>query len=423
LTASCSCDKIPADTIRNFQAKGAEMGSIFKRKGYTNLYARFMVNGRDYCFSTGTRNRKEAEKILRQKQGMIKGTTFVDDHFNEVLNLIEKLPKKIRETKRQEFVAILLRGNTVQLKIEDAWQAWVESPMKRNPSERTIADYKTIWRRFKIWAKDRSFSYLHELTSKDAQDFCAGLWKSGLAPRTYNGYVKFLKAAFNVLKDQAGLVKNIWQDIPSMGNERESRRNLTPEELTKVCQTATGNMRYMFALGIYTGMRLGDICHIKWNEIDFDTGFIEHTPLKTKRTNKKVRLPIHPVLNEMMKELKAVSGKNEYIFPEEYEQYQKDSTAISKKTKKHFQSCGIQTTEKPKNRHRKLVIVRVGFHSLRHSFVSLCAANRVPQVAIQELVGHGSPAMTALYSHAGDEQKIKAIAGLPAIDFDSSTTK
>ena len=63
-------------------------------------------------------------------------------------------------------------------------------------------------------------------------------------------------------------------------------------------------------------------------------------------------------------------------------------------------------------------MVEVGFHSLRHSFVPLCAANRVPQVAVMELVGHGSPAMNRLYSHAGDEQKIKAIAALPAIDFE-----
>ena len=70
------------------------------------------------------------------------------------------------------------------------------------------------------------------------------------------------------------------------------------------------------------------------------------------------------------------------------------------------------------NGHRRRAIVRKGFHSLRHSFVSLCAANRVPQVAIQELVGHGSPAMTALYSHADFTQKQDAINGLPAMVFD-----
>lgn len=88
---------------------------------------------------------------------------------------------------------------------------------------------------------------------------------------------------------------------------------------------------------------------------------------------------------------------------------------MSKRVQTFFGECGIKTTEKPRNGHRKKAIVRVGFHSLRHSFVSLCAANRVPQVAIMELVGHGSPAMTNLYSHAGDEQKVNAIAALPDV--------
>lgn len=90
---------------------------------------------------------------------------------------------------------------------------------------------------------------------------------------------------------------------------------------------------------------------------------------------------------------------------------------VVEQTVEFFQSRGIQTQEKPTNSHRRRAIVRIGFHSLRHSFVSLCAANRVPQVAIMELVGHGSPAMTALYSHAGDEQKAQAIAALPAVHF------
>jgi integrase/recombinase XerD len=60
---------------------------------------------------------------------------------------------------------------------------------------------------------------------------------------------------------------------------------------------------------------------------------------------------------------------------------------------------------------------------LRHSFVSLCAANRIPQVVIQELVGHGSPAMTALYSHADFEQKQNAINTLPALVFSDNKVK
>jgi len=114
-----------------------------------------------------------------------------------------------------------------------------------------------------------------------------------------------------------------------------------------------------------------------------------------------------------LKELRSRAGQSEHLFPADRDAYLKDRSAVTQRFQALLDSCGIQTTEAPTNGHRRRAIIRVGFHSLRHSFVSLCAANRVPQVAIMELVGHGSPAMTALYSHAGDEQKAKAIAALP----------
>jgi len=228
--------------------------------------------------------------------------------------------------------------------------------------------------------------------------------------------VKFLRALFSVLRTNAGLISNPWAEIPLMRGERESRRNFTPEELARVCKAAGGALRYMVGLGLYTGMRLGDVLNLKWENVDFKNDRIQHVPMKTRRTNRKVVIPIHPVLRALLTELKSASH-GEYLFPQERKTYEINSSAVSNRIQEFFQSCGIQTQEKPANGHRQRAIVRVGFHSLRHSFVSLCAANRVPQVAIMELVGHGSPAMTALHSHAGDEQKAQAIAALPAVGF------
>ena len=60
--------------------------------------------------------------------------------------------------------------------------------------------------------------------------------------------------------------------------------------------------------------------------------------------------------------------------------------------------------------------MRVGFHSLRHSFVSLCAKAKTPLHVVQKLVGHGSPLLTAeVYLHLDSEQKRDAIAALPKI--------
>ena len=47
-----------------------------------------------------------------------------------------------------------------------------------------------------------------------------------------------------------------------------SRRELTIDELRKVCQTATGELRTLLALGIYSGLRLGDCATLRWGEVD-----------------------------------------------------------------------------------------------------------------------------------------------------------
>jgi integrase len=118
-------------------------------------------------------------------------------------------------------------------------------------------------------------------------------------------------------------------------------------------------------------------------------------------------------------ELRASTDASaEYLFPEAAMRHGKgQSSAITKQIQDHFTACGIQTTEEPTGPHRKKAIVRVGFHSLRHSFVSMCAAKGVQRAVVQELVGHGSPAMTALYEHADEEQKAEAIAQLPTVKF------
>jgi integrase len=241
-----------------------------------------------------------------------------------------------------------------------------------------------------------------------------------MAPRTYNGAIKFLRSMFKVLRTQAGLVGDVWEDIPAQENETEGRRNFTSKEWKAICAKAEGNLRYWLAIGLYTGLRLGDVLTLRWNEMDFENHVIKRTPNKTRRKGKVVTFPLHPVLEAMLRQLQASATAGAvYLFPEEAELHAKGrASAITQRIQDHFTACGIQTTEKAKGAHRRNVIVRVGFHSLRHSFVSLCAANRIPQVAIQDLVGHGSPAMTALYSHSDDTQKAKAIAKLPSLSFE-----
>ncbi len=57
----------------------------------------------------------------------------------------------------------------------------------------------------------------------------------------------------------------------------------------------------------------------------------------------------------------------------------------------------------------------LSFHSLRHTAVSLLKDAGIPQAVVQELIGHDSEKMSALYTHVGREALQKAAATLPEI--------
>jgi hypothetical protein len=60
-------------------------------------------------------------------------------------------------------------------------------------------------------------------------------------------------------------------------------------------------------------------------------------------------------------------------------------------------------------------VVEVGFHSLRHTFVSLCRESNAPLAVVESIVGHSSPAMTRHYTHVGELAAGQAVALLPSV--------
>ena len=245
-----------------------------------------------------------------------------------------------------------------------------------------------------------------------------------MSPNTFNQHIKFLRGAFAVLESRAGLLLNPWAHLKSRKKKMdEGRRNLTEDELKNVLTKARGNMRLMFHIGLFTGLRLGDVVNLRWENIEYDPvkreprpGFIVFVPLKTSRFNKKMEIPIHPELAKLLAKYKSSATSRKLLVPRVSAAYAADTASVTRPIQEFYASCGIKTTEPAEHGHRRRAIVRVGFHSLRHSFVSLCAKAKTPLHIVQKLVGHGSPLLTSdVYLHLDSEQKREAIASLPKI--------
>jgi integrase len=433
------------------------------RRGKTDTYyARFDVGGKQYTISTGETTKAEAEKKLERLVALKRGEVTVHNQFNVLrdlvkqadnsgqsqngdaaaspqdfltnhfepflLELIQRLPESERERHCKRLAKRLLLDQKNKVGIAKGWEYWEASPnKKRTPKKSTLAGYEAIWKRFKIWATGKGLDFLHEVTDEHARAYAEDLWSSRVSPSTFNAHIKFLASVFSVLESNAGLTDNVWKKITRKDKAPDQgRRNLTENELKTILSKANGTRRIMFAIGLFTGLRLGDVINLRWDEIDHDSysrdrgpkpGFLVVKPMKTSRKGKIVQLPIHPVLRQILDEHRndKKGQEGDYVFPQERAAYQENTGNVTGPIQEFFETCGIKTTEKPETNERRRAIVRVGFHSLRHSFVSLAAKSGAPQHVIQQLVGHGSPAMTEHYTHLDDQQKQSAVANLPAL--------
>ena len=173
-------------------------------------------------------------------------------------------------------------------------------------------------------------------------------------------------------------------------------------------------MRQLFAIGIYTGLRLGDCALIEWGAVDLLRSRITIVPRKTARHahGKPVVIPIHRVLLSMLEETPPKYRKG-YILPETAEAYNREPSLLTNRIQRIFESCGIRT--KIDQGEGRKALTDVGFHSLRHTFVSLSANAGAPLSLVQSIVGHSNPAMTRHYFHEHEDALRGTVAALPDI--------
>ena len=395
---------------------------VFKRKGSDFYYYRMGAGGSKWVCSYET-DKREAEKKAKAHRGATSGNCNLDELFVLLEARLDGLPDKEKEAKREEFGKKLLRISPDVLPFSEAWAKWLAMPHKSkfgNPKPNTLAGYSAIWKRLEKWAGEQNIHHLHELTPKQAEDYMGNLLASGITERTYSAHLKQLKAMFRTLKNQAGIVLNPFGELAPMELDTRGRKAFTREELASICAKASGDWRYLVGIGIYTGLRLTDALHLKWENIS--KGIITVVPAKVRRRKKAeekaVEITVHPVLAALLEELRRLRGGNPsgYMFLALVREYAKDRTAASVAFGKLLRDeCGIETTaEIEAGTQRKRRANLRGYHSLRHSFVSMCAEERVPIATIRDMVGHASALQSLEYTHAGEQEKRHAINLLPS---------
>jgi integrase len=392
------------------------MPTLIKKSGSDVWFIRYRNSGQDRLKSTGETDKKEAKKQLKTAEREAQLERTVDDRMDEILLQLRNMPDvEQREQARHRLLSRLQAAADRKVTVADTWAEWRKVP--RKTSEVTIAGYDAVWKRFRGWLSEHHPAYEHlaQITAADARGYSRNLWDSRITVTTYKLHLSFLCRVWRELKADAGLVENVWSDLvrEKMDKETVSRKPLTRDQLTTIIKSATGELRNMYLVGLLTSLRLKDVVFLNAANFNEAENVLQVTPFKTRRKNKVVTIPVHPQLVKLLKS----PGEDGLYFPEMAKRYKALPSDVSRAVQDHFESCGIETTLPiPEDCRRKRAAVIYGFHSLRYSFVSLCAKAKTPQHVLKELVGHSTPGMTMHYSVADEQQRAKAIRALPTIE-------
>lgn len=394
-------------------------GYLVKRGG--TFYAVWTVAGKKYIKTTKKTTRKEAKGELAR----IMEPFMVEDETRTLKNIAARIQQNKGDLVTFED------ANNPPLTLGEAWTAYLRAQNRPDTGKATMGKYELTWGRFWQWMREKhpEVKAMRDVSPDIAAEFAEHLTAEGRSPNTFNKYMNLLALVFRVLKDKARLTANPWEDVNRKRLVTNGRRELTVDELRRVCADTTGEMRLLFALGIYTGLRLGDCATLRWGEVDLVRHLITRIPNKTgRRSPKPVKVPVHPTLGAMLAEIPP-AGRQGYVLPRIAKDYLRHSSYVTDRIQSHFINRGVTVhrpgtgfetvigdDSKPKQVHTGTrAILEVGFHSLRHTFVSLCRAADTPLSVVEAIVGHSNPAMTRHYTHTGDAAALAAVSALPSV--------
>ena len=153
-------------------------------------------------------------------------------------------------------------------------------------------------------------------------------------------------------------------------------------------------------LSLFTGMRMGEIFNLKWNDVDLKHNSIS---IKDDKSGGSRSAHITPLLSKLFQRMKKnTPTAKELIFKD---RNGKKIREISNVFEKVTEKLGFN---KDVTDQRDKVVA----HTLRHTFASWLAIQGEPIITIKNLMGHSSLEMTLRYAHLSPSHERDAVIKL-----------
>lgn len=238
-----------------------------------------------------------------------------------------------------------------------------------------------------------------------------GVREKGLSPKTVNSTISVMKNVFDFALQEKNIEIAKIADI-SVKQPQKTMRILSRNEQCRLSKHLCSNpspCHLGILLCLYTGLRIGEICALKWEDICINEQYlfvhqtmqrIQTTQCPEKKTEVVIQSPKSncsirkiPIPDEMLQLLLPAQKKgnaflltgtgNNFIEPRSMEN--------------HFKAVANECD-----------IYNINFHALRHTFATRCVELGFDIKSLSEILGHASVNITLnRYVHPSMELKQK----------------
>ncbi|APH05863.1 tyrosine-type recombinase/integrase [Bacillus weihaiensis] len=280
--------------------------------------------------------------------------------------------------------------------IKFALQDFLEDREFKNVSQSTLESYKVILKQFEDFCTTNELLNVEDITVNTIKKYLIYCQKKGNNATTTNSKLQRIRAFLNYMiecevieKNPAKKIQKAREDIKiDVFTDYHIKQMLNYYRRLKNREHAFHSYRdYTIIVTLLgTGVRLSEMCALKWSDIDFT----QQTMSLFGKNRKRETIP---VTEKCMKELSAYK-----VFCEQHFKGNLNEYIFTNQKNEQITPNAVKNVFKRLSKIMNFRDVRLSSHTFRHTFCQKCIQAGMSTFAIQKLMRHSNISVTEKYA-------------------------